>query len=78
MGYSDEHAQYLAQMYNTAKSISCQINGPTIMKYTAYQEPLKDFSSRYCATLSQLQALDSQITMPPVKVEIRYKSNANK
>ena len=47
--------------------------GPTILKYTAYMEPLRTFCSRYCRNLRQVEALNELIAAPPQRVEMRHK-----
>ena len=47
--------------------------GPTILKYTAYMEPLRTFCSRYCRNLRQVETLNELIAAPPQRVEMRHK-----
>ena len=65
----DTTASYYQQMYPTGGNA----NGPTIMKYTAYMEPLKTFISRCCMNYRQVEALNELMQAPPQRVEMRYK-----
>lgn len=53
-------------------------NGPTVLKYSAYSESLKIFTARYCNTQSQIENMSKSITVPPAKVEMRYKRDQSK
>ena len=70
----DTTATYYQQMYPTGGNA----NGPTIMKYTAYMEPLKTFVSRCCMNFRQVEALNELIQAPPQRVEMRYKKEQDK
>lgn len=48
-------------------------NGPTIMKYTAYMEPLKTLTARYCQNFRQVETLNEMVQAPPQRVEMRHK-----
>ena len=51
---ADTTASYYQQMYPTGGNA----NGPTIMKYTAYMDPLKTFVSRCCMNYRQVECLN--------------------
>ena len=53
-------------------------NGPTIMKYTAYLEPIKTFISRCCFNLRQIESLNELMQAPPLRVEMRYKKEQDR
>ena len=53
-------------------------NGPTVLKYSAYSESLKSFTGRYCASQSQIENMTKSITIPPNRVEMRYKKDQSK
>ena len=58
---ADSTASYYQQMYPTGGNA----NGPTIMKYTAYMEPLKTFVSRCCMNYRQVECLNELLQAPP-------------
>ena len=53
-------------------------NGPTILKYSAYSESLKSFTARYCNSYNQIEQMLKSITVPPARVEMRYKRDQSK
>ena len=53
-------------------------NGPTIMKYTAYLDPLKTLVARYCQSYRQVENLNEMVTAPPHRVEMRHKKEQDK
>ena len=50
-------------------------NGPTIMKYNCYLDPMKTLVSRYCRNFRQVEQLNELVCSPPQRVEMRYKKD---
>ena len=74
LAIEDTSATYYQQMYPTGGNA----NGPTIMKYTAYMEPIKTLVSRYCHNFKQVENLNELMTAPPLRVEMRHKKEQDK
>lgn len=49
-----------------------------LMRYTAHVNALKIFIGRYCETAEDYKFMMKTITLPPQKVEIKYKKDQNK
>ena len=53
-------------------------NGPTIFKYNAYSMALKSFIGRNIPKLHQILQMSENITVPPQKLEMRYRKDQDK
>ena len=74
VSFEDTSASYYQQMYPSGGNA----NGPTIIKYTAYMEPLKTLTARYCQNYRQVEALNEMVQAPPQRVEMRHKKDQDK
>jgi hypothetical protein len=72
-----DYREIFASLLNEASEdknwLELQNQAHLIMRYTVHVNSLKQFLSRYCVTPQDFAFMMKMITMPPQKVEVRYK-----